>query len=199
MFQKIVDTVKSRANASGSQLSFMGLASFLESTVVPIPLEAILIPYYHKHRESLWRTATVVTLACLLGASAFYAVGGLAMDGWGRSVIETFSSSEGFESLKQALNEHGFWLILAAGISPIPFQIAMLGAGAVEYPFLPFILAAALARGIRYFGLALLVQVYGERALNMWDENKLKASAVALVLLASVYGLGRWIESSLMG
>ncbi|MDQ8194886.1 VTT domain-containing protein [Coraliomargarita sp. SDUM461004] len=198
MMHRLSDFFKERANSSQAQLSFMGVASFLESTIIPIPLEALLIPYYHRHRDSLWRTALVVTVACLLGASAFYGIGMLAMDSWGRSIIELLSSPSGFESLKESLNQHGFWLILAAGISPIPFQIAMLGAGAVDYSYLYFILAATLARGIRYFGLALLVKYYGERALEVWNKNKIKASVIALLLLGCIYGLGRWLESTLM-
>tara|TARA_R110002111_G_scaffold118247_1_gene180637 strand:+ start:65 stop:664 length:600 start_codon:yes stop_codon:yes gene_type:complete len=195
MLKNLTSKLKDRTSASRSQLFLMGVASFLESTIVPIPLETILIPYYHSHRESLWRTATVVTIACLFGASIFYWIGGLAMESWGLRLVETFADKESFDSLKDMLNQRGFLLILAAGVSPIPFQIAMLGAGAVEYSFIQFLIAASLARGIRYFGLAALVHRYGERALEMWHDNKLKASAIALLILAVIYALGKAIEA----
>ncbi len=199
MFTRLIDTLKQRAHAPRSQLSFMGLASFLESTVVPIPLETVLIPYYHRHPNTLWRTALVVTLGCLAGASLFFWVGGLAMDTWGQGLVDHFSDQAAFEELKAALNENGFLLILATGISPIPFQIAMLGAGAVDYPFAGFLLAAALARGLRYFGLALLVRHYGAGALRLWHAHKFKASLLALLLLGLLYLLGRWVEGGVLG
>lgn len=143
--------------------------------------------------------AAVVTVACLVGASAFYLVGVMLMDSWGTWLIERLSSPESFENLKQVLRDDGFILILAAGVSPIPFQIAMLAAGAVDYSFSLFLLSAALARGIRYFGLAWLVQRYGEGALRIWQENKLKAGMLALLVLAVLYGFGRLVESTLMG
>ncbi|MGE9270024.1 MAG: YqaA family protein [Verrucomicrobiales bacterium] len=199
MLQALQQSLQKRANSSQSHLFFMGVASFLEATVVPIPLETLLIPYFHKHRDSLWRTAAVVTLACLIGASVFYLIGKVALDSWGQSIIETFSDVASFDRMKDTLNEHGFLLILLAGISPVPFQIAMLGAGAVDYPFANFLLAATIARGIRYFGLAYLVHRYGHRALKLWQVNKLKASAAAVALTLAIYGIGRLLQASLMG
>lgn len=56
------------------------LASFLESTVVPIPLEAIMVPVMQKRRESLWLIALLATVGCLLGALLGYAFGYFLFD-----------------------------------------------------------------------------------------------------------------------
>lgn len=195
MFKGTKDKIRTKTESPQSHLLLLGVASFLESTVIPIPLETVLIPYYYTHRQQLWRAATVVTVTCLMGASAFYWVGGIAMDGWGEKIISWFSDESSFESLKASLNEKGFLLILLAGITPIPFQIAMLAAGAVEYSFGLFIVAATLARGLRYYGLAFLVKQYGDDALEMWQHNKLKASAISVLILVAIYGVGRWLQS----
>ena len=44
-----------------------------------------------------------------------------------------------------------------------------------------------------------LVLHYGEAAMRIWNENKLKASVIAVLILGVIYGLGRWAESSLLG
>ena len=42
------------------------IASFLESIIVPIPLEAVLIPLMQAKREKIWLLATLATLGCIL-------------------------------------------------------------------------------------------------------------------------------------
>lgn len=65
---------------SKHMLAGIGLASFLESTIVPIPLEALLIPLMQKGREQLWLIATIITLGCLIGALVGYSIGYFLFD-----------------------------------------------------------------------------------------------------------------------
>jgi membrane protein YqaA with SNARE-associated domain len=70
-------SVKARAKKliqSKNMLTGIGVASFLESTVVPIPLEALLVPLMQKRREKLWMIAAITTAGCMLGALVGYAV-----------------------------------------------------------------------------------------------------------------------------
>ena len=46
---------------SKHMLSGITLASFLESTIVPIPLEAVLVPLMQARREKLWLIALMAT------------------------------------------------------------------------------------------------------------------------------------------
>jgi len=197
-FKKVKRYLLDAENNSRSHLFILGFLSFLESTILPIPLETVLIPYYQIHRSRIWAAAIVATAGCLLGASLFYFAGLQFMDSFGEDLIKTLSSPETFRTLESAVRDHGFVFILATGISPIPFQIGMLAAGAVGYSFLLFMIAATLARGLRYLGLAWLVLRYGDRALKIWNENKLKAGLIALAFIVVLYGLGRLIKSLLL-
>ena len=80
--------------------------------------------------------------------------------------------------------------ILAIGIVPIPFQIAMLVAGASAYPIVLFLAAACLARGARYFGLALLIAVAGKAALDIWNRHAKPIGIAGLVL----FGVWVWFK-----
>ena len=62
----------------------------------------------------------------------------------------------------------------------------MLAAGVAGYSLLLFILAAGLARGIRYFGLALLVRLFGDRVLAWWQDHNTLAGLLATVILLAV-------------
>ena len=117
-------------------------ASFLESTVVPIPLEAVLIPLMQARREKLWLIALMATLGCIIGALFGYALGYYLFDAVGDWIIGTFSNPEQFDVIKQKMNDQGFWFVITLGIVPIPFQITMLVAGATKYSLTLFLIAA---------------------------------------------------------
>ncbi|QGX38656.1 YqaA family protein [Permianibacter aggregans] len=176
----------------------LGVFSFLETTILPIPLESVLIPFLIRNRDRMLRTAAVVTITCLLGASLFYLVGAYLMQWLGQPIIEWFASPDAYKNMREMLRDHGFLFVLATGISPIPFQIGMLAAGAGDYSFWLFLLAASIARAIRYFGLVWLVHHYGDEAETLWQRNKLKAGLWALLIVLLFYLFGRAIQAWLM-
>lgn len=170
---------------SRHMLKGITLASFLESTIVPVPLEAILIPLMQARREKLWSIALMATLGCVIGALFGYALGYYLFDLTGDWIINTFSDPEQFKQVSAKMEQQGFWFVLTLGIAPIPFQIAMLAAGATKYSLLLFLLATVIARSIRYFGLALAVYVAGDKAEALIRRYKTKAilALTAAVLL----------------
>lgn len=163
------------------------LASFLESTVVPIPLEALLIPLMQARRQQLFLLAALALLGCLLGASVGYGAGLWLFDAFGDQLLEWFANPEQFERARTAMADHGFWFVLSVGVTPVPFQTAMLVAGATGYSFALFMLASALARGLRYFGLALLVYWAGDQAETLFRRHTRWVAVAALVLAVGVF------------
>lgn len=169
-------------------LSGVTIASFLESTVMPIPLEAVLVPLMQAKREKLWLIALMATLGCTLGALVGYALGYYLFGLIGNWVIETFSNREQFAQIKQQMQAQGFWFVLTLGIVPVPFQIAMLAAGATSYSVILFLIATTIARAIRYFGLAVVVYYAGDKAEEIIKKNKTKTLiAVTLLILLIWY------------
>jgi len=96
---------------SKHMLSGITIASFLESTIVPIPLEAVMVPLMQARREKLWLIALLATLGCVIGALFGYALGYYLFDTIGDWVVSTFSSPEQFEQVKQQMQDQGFWLL----------------------------------------------------------------------------------------
>jgi len=178
---------------SKHMLSSITVASFLESTIVPIPLEAVLVPLMQARRDKIWLIALMATLGCMIGALFGYALGYYLFDLVGDWVINTFSSPEQFEIVRQKMQAQGFWFVISLGIIPIPFQIAMLAAGATKYSLILFILASAIARSIRYFGLAILVYYAGNQAQRIISKHKTKAMVILTIVI-----VGGWIISALV-
>ena len=131
---------------SKHMLKGITLASFLESTIVPIPLEAVMVPLMQARRESLWKIAFMATLGCVIGAVFGYALGYYLFDMVGEWLINTFFSQDQFDNVKQQMQNQGFWFVMTLGIAPIPFQVAMLAAGATKFSLPLFLLATVIAR-----------------------------------------------------
>jgi membrane protein YqaA with SNARE-associated domain len=54
-------------------------------------------------------------------------------------------------------HQWGFWAVLLAGFSPIPYKVFTISAGALAMAFVPFVLASAIGRGARFFLVARLL------------------------------------------
>lgn len=178
---------------SKHMLKSITMASFLESTIVPIPLEAVLVPLMQARREKLWLIALMATIGCIIGAIFGYALGYYLFDVIGDWVINTFSNAEQFEQVKQNMQAQGFWFVLTLGIVPIPFQIAMLAAGATKYSIFLFLLATVIARSIRYFALAAVVYYAGNQAERLIQRHKTKALVAISVLVLLLWWLSTLI------
>lgn len=171
-----------RLAASRHDLTLIGALSFMEALIIPIPLELVLIPYMIKEHARAWPIATAALVGCLVGALVGYGIGLTLFETVGRWLLEALNYTEQFGVFQQRFQQDGFWAIVMVGVVPIPFQVAMLVAGAASYPILLFLLASAIARGIRYYGLALLVALVGDRAKAVWEKHSKPVGAVLLVL-----------------
>jgi len=174
---------RQRLETSENALALLFVASFLETTVVPIPIEVVLIPFMLTNRDRLWLIAAVTLAGCLAGALVGYGVGYFLFESVGTWLIDTFGWQQSYQEFQGMFDRYGFWAVIAIGVTPIPFQVAMLVAGTAEYSILLFVLAAAIARGVRYFGLALLVHLFGERAMGLWERH---STAVSIGILGGV-------------
>ncbi|QFU09331.1 SNARE associated Golgi protein [Rhodobacteraceae bacterium THAF1] len=166
-----------------------GLAalSFAESTVLPIPLETIIAPLMIGHPKRSITIAVSIWLGCLFGASLFYLLGLWLRDPVVLPIIEWLSFGPEFEDLQGELDGDGlFWTVFLVSFSPAPMQLATLGAGAVGGNFLMFFAAIAVSRGVRYFGLALLAQLLGER-IEKLNIPKRKLVPIMAIVLACGY------------
>lgn len=187
-----------RLKESKHMLWLLGVLSFLETIILPVPIEVVLIPLMALNRERLWLMATVTTVGCLLAALVGYGVGMALYQSVGTWFIDTMEMQTAYESFQQLFDQYGFAAILALGILPIPFQIAMITAGLSGYPIGLFVLAALIARGVRYYGLAWLVYQFGERAEALWKRHAILTSLGAAIVLVGFVLLTQTLTTELM-
>ncbi|MGB3725619.1 MAG: VTT domain-containing protein [Glaciecola sp.] len=188
-------SVKKRAKRlihSKKMLSGIGVASFLESTIVPIPLETILVPLMQSRREKLWLIAGITTLGCLAGALLGYVVGYYLFDALQQYITQYIASESQITQFQNTMKKEGFWFIFSTGVTPVPLQIAMLAAGLSKYSLALYMLAVATSRIIRYFGLALLVYYFGNKTEKLIKKYKWQVGALGLSIVAAIIAYKVW-------
>jgi membrane protein YqaA with SNARE-associated domain len=184
--RRAVRRLESRLRNPAVSLPTIFTASFLEATVVPIPMEIVLVPLMLKARERLWSIALAALLGALAAAAVGYAVGLFFFDLVGRPALVWLDSMAAFEEVRERLVSHGFWVVFTIGVTAVPFQVATVGAGVTELGPLVFMTATLAARGLRYLGLATLVAVFG-RPVERWIRaNKRKAAVLSVVVLVGL-------------
>jgi len=131
--------------------------SFAESSFFPIPPDVMLMPMSLARPERAMWFATLTTVASVLGGMAGYAIGYFALE-WVEPLIgEGGRWAAAYSKASQWFDQWGFWAVLLAGFSPIPYKVFTIAAGALAMAFAPFVLASAIGRGARFFLVAWLL------------------------------------------
>lgn len=136
--------------------------SFSESSFFPIPPDVMLAPMALARPEKAWGYALLTTVASVLGGALGYLIGVLAFD----LIAPWLQQTHYWDDYLRArgwFDTWGFWAVLLAGFSPIPYKVFTITAGVITMNFVPFILASAVGRGSRFFLVSGLMVWGGER------------------------------------
>lgn len=147
--------------------------SFAESVFFPIPPDVLLAPMVMAQREKAWRFATITTIASVLGGIVGYGLGYLMFEPWIQPLITEFGYQARFDKAMLWFSEWGVWVVFIAGFSPIPYKLFTVSAGFLSMAFLPFLIASAVGRGMRFFMVAGIIRWGGaamEKKLKQWVD-----------------------------
>ena len=136
--------------------TYLGVLSFAESSFFPIPPDVMLAPMVLARPERAIWLASLTTLTSVLGGLAGFAIGVWAIDAV-MPVLERFEYVDEFERAGEWFLKWGFWAVLAAGFSPIPYKVFTISAGALAMNLPLFAVASFVGRGARFFLVAILV------------------------------------------
>ena len=163
--------------------------SFIEAIFFPVPPEVMLAPMSLAQPKRAFWFATLSLLGSLVGMFIGYAIGYFALE-LAMPLLERFGYADHFEDIKRQAAENGFWLLLIAGFTPIPFKVFTLASGAVGMPLLPFFFGALIGRGKRVFLVAAAIRLGGARAERMLRKH---VEPIGWLALALFVGLVLWL------
>ena len=162
--------------------------SFAESSFFPVPPDVMLAPMSMAQPARAWRYAAITTLASVLGGLLGYFIGFFAFD----LIQPWLQESHYWDKYLHARNwfeTWGFWAILVAGFSPIPYKVFTIAAGTLAMTMPLFVIGSILGRGGRFFLVAGLMAWGGpgmEQKLRLYVE-RLGWLVIVLAVVAFFY------------
>ena len=148
----------------------LSIISFTESSFFPIPPDVLLIPMIIAKRAKAWTYALICTLSSVLGGIAGYAIGFFLFNSIGILIIEFYHLANSFNSFENYYKEYGILIVLGAGFTPFPFKFITIASGVFSLNIFLFILTAFVARGLRFYLLACLLFIFGEKIKILIDK-----------------------------
>lgn len=142
---------------------YLAAVSFAESSFFPIPPDVMLAPMSLAKPVHAFRFAGIATISSVIGGVAGYLLGKFAFDPVVLPYLTNFGYLGAYNQVLEWFSQWGFWLILLAGFSPIPYKLFTVGAGVMHFNFFLFFLASIIGRAARFYLVAGLIYWGGEK------------------------------------
>ena len=161
IFKGLYDKCMRMAAHKNAERYLIGI-SIIESIFFPVPTALMVAPMAVARPERAVRIALIATVFSVAGGLVGYAMGYFLI-----SAIEPILHSVGYWDKYMVAQswfiKWGFWSVVIAGFSPIPFKLFTISAGALSMAVLPFLLAALVGRSAHFFLVSLLMAWAGPR------------------------------------
>jgi membrane protein YqaA with SNARE-associated domain len=165
--------------------------AFAESSFFPIPPDVLLIALcLGRPRRAAW-FAAVCTAGSVLGGLAGYAIGMGLYESVGRPILEFYGLTERYAEVQELYRRYDVWAVGIAGLTPIPYKVFTVTAGAFGISLPGFFLASIVGRGLRFGIVAVLLRIWGEPAREFIDRHLGILTILFAVLLVGGFVLVR--------
>ena len=166
---------------------FLGIISFIESFIFPIPPDVLIIPMTIAKRHDWLKIALIATICSVLGACFGYFIGYVFFNEIGVKIFELYGV-DNTSFLKDKVSSEGgvvAWMTLLAiaGFSPVPFKLLTITSGFVHFNFLYFVIISFLTRGLRFFLIAFLIGNFGPTMKKLIEKKLIMVSVIISIIL----------------
>ena len=172
---------------------WLAAVSFAESSVFPVPPDALLIPMVLARPDRAWRLATVCTIASVAGGALGYLIGYAVFDQLARPMISFYGFAKQFSAFQDLYAKWGLWVILIKGMTPIPYKIVTIASGAAHFNFAVFMAASVATRSARFFLAAGLLKAFGPPVRDFIERRLTLLTSVAVAGVAGGFLVLRFL------
>ncbi len=166
---------------------WLALLSFSEAVFFPVPPDVLLIAILLANKAKKWAYfAFLTTLFSVLGGAFGYLLGLFFFDILGEKIISFYSLQTEFANLKSLFEKANFWAVFAAAFTPVPYKIFTLTAGFFSVNFLTFLLASAFGRAARFFAVAFILKLFGQKIADILYKYFNLFSILVLILIITL-------------
>ena len=189
MFKELYNKTIKLAGHKSSKL-ILGIISFIESFIFPIPPDVLIIPMTIAKKNDWVKIAFVATTGSVLGALLGYLIGFVFFNEIGIKIFELYGV-DNTSFLKEKFSSEGgviAWMTLLAiaGFTPVPFKLLTITSGFVGFNIFYFIIVSAITRGTRFFLIAFLIGKFGSAMKEIIEKKLIKVSIVISIIIIVV-------------
>jgi membrane protein YqaA with SNARE-associated domain len=189
MLQRFYQRVLS-LSASPRAPWWLALISFVEASCFPIPPDVLLVPMALARPNRAWRLALICTIASVAGGALGYVIGYALFNVVAAPLLHAYHYDAAFKAFQDTFAEYGVAIILVKGLTPIPYKIVTIAAGAAHFSFLLFMVVSLITRGGRFFLLAGLLHFFGDPVREFIERRlTLVTSLVAVGIVGGFLAL----------
>lgn len=167
------------------------LLALIDSGLIPLPqgVDVLLFAQTVQNPGGALLYAGLAAVGSLLGCIFLYYVARKA----GEIALARRTSPERMGLIRRQIEKYdALALVLPTMVPlPLPMKLFVIAAGVFKVRLGRFALAILFARVVRFFGIALLAQRYGDRTWTLLRENILAVGVGAACLVALFYWLSR--------
>jgi membrane protein YqaA with SNARE-associated domain len=167
--------------------------AFIESSIFPIPPDVMLIPMALAQRLKAWWFATIATIGSVLGGIAGYAIGYFLFEYIGQPILQFYGYADRFETVAGWFNEWGVWILIIKGMTPFPYKVLTILAGAAHMNLVAFIVASIIARAMRFYLVAGLLYYFGNPIREFIEKRLSMLTTLFVVALVGGFVAIRYI------
>jgi len=168
----------------------LAILSFCESSFFPVPPDPLLMALCLSRVKKSLNYALVCSLSSVMGGMLGYYIGYALWDLVGQYFFQYIPgfTHEVFNLVQSKYNAHSFLAVFTAGFTPIPYKVFTIAGGVFKIDFLSFILGSFLGRSMRFFLVAVLIRIFGEKIKVYIDKyfNLLTFAFVILLILGFI-------------
>jgi len=189
MFKELYNKTIKLAGHKSSKL-ILGIISFIESFIFPIPPDVLIIPMTIAKKNDWVKIAFVATTGSVLGALLGYLIGFVFFNEIGIKIFELYGV-DNTSFLKEKFSSEGgviAWMTLLAiaGFTPVPFKLLTITSGFVGFNIFYFIIVSAITRGTRFFLISFLIGKFGSAMKEIIEKKLVKVSIVISIIIIVV-------------
>ncbi len=173
----------------------LGLVSFSESIIFPIPTSVMLIAMVQSDRSKAWRYASIAAIASVIGAVFGYLLGWFAFDTIMRPILESIGKADAMAKFETMVQEHQALAVFGAGLTPFPFKVITIMGGMLHLNFLIFILASIVSRFAQFFIVAAVVWKFGDQAEALIKKHFAVFTIGFFALVVGAWALWHYVLS----
>ena len=172
---------------------WLAAIAFAEASFFPLPPDTLLIPMALARPRTAFGLALICTSCSVAGGALGYAIGYFLFNQVATPILATYHYQAAFAAFQARFAIYGLALILIKGLTPIPYKIVTIAAGAARFNFPLFMAASLLTRGARFFLEAALLWKFGDRAEQFIERHMTLATTIAAVALVGGYFLVKYL------